>query len=72
MAECKECRFWSVVTAGGAYQGQCKRHAPTRDTQVTMTTIYVDAPSNRALWPLTRPDDGCGDHEPLPKKQEET
>ena len=67
--ECGHCRFWDVVIAGGSYQGQCRRHAPTRNIehreQTSTHGFYTDAPGNNALWPLTRTEWWCGDFEPL-------
>ena len=64
---CGNCRYWDVVTAGGSYQGQCKRRAPTRNVehreQSSSSGFYVDGPGNNALWPLTRKEDLCGEHE---------
>ena len=63
--ECSTCRFWKVVIAGGSYQGQCKRHAPTRNVEIRKQSYssgpHIDAPGNNALWPLTRKEDWCGE-----------
>ncbi len=65
MAECGGCRFWKLIVAGGSFQGQCHRHAPTRNIEIRAekhsSAPYADALGNTALWPLTRREDGCGD-----------
>jgi hypothetical protein len=60
---CDNCRFWQPTNDG---VGQCRRRAPSR--------IHADCiePSERSsegddafrLWPLTAPEDWCGEFEP--------
>lgn len=51
---CSKCRWW-LSQRDGVY-GECRIHAP-RD-------IDKDITGRRAIWPITLPDDTCGDMTP--------
>jgi hypothetical protein len=48
---CDSCRFWGDVHVYGEDRGSayCRRHAPRGEQ----------------YWATTRPDDWCGEHEPI-------
>ena len=59
MTSCATCRFWAGREEGAAtikvFGGGCRKHAPD---------LYVSHhKQTHAAWPLTRPDDWCGDFE---------
>lgn len=51
---CKTCRFFhGPVSRNGHLLGECRKHTPR----------HVD-PIGFASWPVTRPNDWCGEHAP--------
>ena len=51
---CQSCTYW-VTPGNSAEDGRCKRYAPAPHAQ---TVILV--------WPVTQPDDWCGEFQPAP------
>lgn len=49
---CATCMFWAEGENGRT--GECRRHAPPARSTEKMTGAY-------ALWPLTEPDQWCGE-----------
>ena len=52
--QCSNCRFWDDEMCG---VGMCRRHAPAAGSCRTAT------------WPRSRPDDWCGEHEPIESEE---
>lgn len=58
---CEDCTHWNPM--GSDDVGECRRHAPII---VQRSNVWTDG-----HWPITSPDDWCGEHEyqPPPKDQ---
>lgn len=50
-ARCDKCVFWNLL---GPFGGYCRKHAP----------VIVQNPGPTSQWPITGPDDFCGDFTP--------
>lgn len=55
MRPCRRCAYWELIPTGG-YEGKghCLRRCPTFFT-----------PESPGVWPITNPDDKCGDGGPV-------
>jgi hypothetical protein len=68
MRTCETCAFWGGAPSARTYTyydysgiryAACRRFAPNR-----AHTLPVNGLPDMAIWPLTRDNDWCGDHEP--------
>ena len=55
MDGCKGCRYWVEIDPEKQLAGECHRYAPRPELAVGM---------KECDWPLTQPDDWCGEHAP--------
>jgi hypothetical protein len=59
---CANCRFWKVVDDDPEEPGQCHRRAPLPLRLVGDANPLFHLSSTS--WPVTTPDDWCGEFEP--------
>lgn len=60
---CEHCRFWNEFTdihpaPVGQHTGQCRRYPPVIVYPFEMHDVM---PADCGFWPLTRPEDWCGE-----------
>ncbi len=65
---CDRCRFWHEFSGNseatpGEHTGECRRHPPVIVFPFQMHDIL---PAESGFWPLTRPEDWCGEFQPRP------
>lgn len=58
---CLHCRWWNAITTTGD-MGTCRRYAPDRHPSDGMSS---------ACWPITFPEDWCGEFTALPLSDED-
>lgn len=63
---CRRCCFWFKFTStfpqgNDSPTGQCRRYPPVIVTPFEMHDVL---PAESGFWPLTRPDDWCGEYQP--------
>ena len=75
MDQCSECRFWLNWDSEGTNLGECHRFPPR---MATVHRIGVEAEAAATVrpedggWPLTVPDDWCGEFQRPPLRSGET
>jgi hypothetical protein len=71
-ATCETCRFWADdKTEGG---GECRKALPRAVVSAPWLPKFLALGKVRkmvwrAAWPLTEPDDWCGEHQPAATKE---
>mgnify|MGYP000874994009 CR=1 FL=1 len=60
---CPNCRFWVGLGKKPHQLGECHRHAPAPAPQSLLGEPTQGEPQNAAIWPVTDPEDWCGDWE---------
>jgi hypothetical protein len=67
MEQCSECRFWLNWDSEGSNLGECHRYPPRMATVLRAgaegATPVMVRPEDGG-WPLTAPDDWCGEYQP--------
>jgi hypothetical protein len=63
---CKTCRFWAGRRFTIAREDDCRRRAPALAEQLVTLAWHT----REGLFPRTRHDSFCGDHEPEPEREE--
>lgn len=70
MEQCSGCRFWLNWDSESTNLGECHRYPPqmetARQTDVEGETIVTVRPSDGG-WPVTAPDDWCGEYQRAPR-----
>jgi hypothetical protein len=69
MEQCSECRFWLNWDSEGSNLGECHRFPPRMATVLRAgdegASAVVVRPEDGG-WPLTAPDDWCGEYQHPP------
>jgi hypothetical protein len=65
--QCSGCRFWLNWDSENSNLGECHRYPPR---MATVHRVVAEGPSTTTIrpedggWPLTSPDDWCGEFQP--------
>lgn len=60
---CGLCRFWKTLRHG--LEGKCRRFPPI---VIAGVSTLESIPESREFYPSTKPNDWCGEYQPVPNK----
>jgi hypothetical protein len=68
MDQCAGCRFWLNWDSEDTNLGECHRFPPRMAVQTSGSETAVNVRPENGGWPLTYPDEWCGEFQPTPNR----